>query len=75
MIMKYRVGMHCVAWLTVEVEAEDEDAAISAAWEQGLPDLMTLDHRYPNTDEGWEPDTEPISSSGFKIEEVVVQIG
>lgn len=37
--MKYRVQLRKMLWTTVEVEADDEDAAIDAAFDGALPSL------------------------------------
>lgn len=41
----------------VEIEAETLDDAIGEFYQQGLPHLMFLDHRYPDEGE-WEVDEE-----------------
>ena len=45
---KYRVPMDVVATNYVEVEADDFESAIEAAYAQGVPGLMNLDHTYPD---------------------------
>lgn len=47
---KYRVYLNTVVGTSVEVEAENGEAAVEEALMQGVPGLMFLDHTYP--DEG-----------------------
>lgn len=49
----FRVYMVNTASYYLDVEADDEDAALDEAENQGLPGLMMLDHKYPD-ESGWE---------------------
>ena len=52
---KYRVFLNAVVSTTVEVEAEDGDAAVEEALADGLPGLMFLNHTYPDVGEWTTP--------------------
>lgn len=51
--MTYRVYMETTVGLSVEVEADSAEEAERKAELEGLPQVMTLDHRYPDMGE-WE---------------------
>ena len=63
----YEVPMICTVSTVVKVEADDYESAIEAAYEQGVPGLMFLDHTYPDegdwsVDEYWEKSMEDRES-------------
>lgn len=54
---KYTLYVSQTVSTAVEIEADNLDEAIAEFYQDGLPGLMFLDHRYP--DEGdWEVDEE-----------------
>ena len=50
---KYRVPLEAVVTNYVEVEANDYESALEAAYISGTPGLMNLDHTYPDVSD-WE---------------------
>jgi hypothetical protein len=60
---RYRVGFHTMANATVEVEAEDEEAAIDAAELLGMPNICAQCSGWGrpyslDLGDDWEPDDE-----------------
>jgi len=49
----YNVPLVAVVTHYVKVEADDWEAAIDAAFDEGTPGLMNLDHTYPDVSD-WE---------------------
>lgn len=45
----------------VEIEAESAEEAIDEFYQEGLPHLMFLDHRYPD-EGGWEVDYDAVKA-------------
>jgi len=52
----YRVPLEVTATNYVEVEADDFESAIEAAFAVGAPGLMNLDHTYPDVSDLEVPD-------------------
>lgn len=70
---KYRVYLNAVVSTSVDVEAEDGEAAVEAAFSKGVPGLMFLDHTYPDVgDWGTPSDFDPKNN---KREDDYMQIG
>jgi len=50
---QYKVPMEAVVSNYITVEADSKEEAIEAAYAEGLPGLMHLDHTYPDVSD-WE---------------------
>lgn len=69
---KFKVAMVATVTSWVTVEAEDADAALAAACEEGVPGLMHLNHEYPDVSE-WEPATEGFTYEPWLLSEAVTE--
>jgi hypothetical protein len=66
---KYRVYLQTVASTTIEVEADDEDAAIDAAYDQGTPTLCAYCSGYNQSHNLDLGDFEPVDDQPVELVE------